>query len=210
VPADLLPFQRETLALLGIDERQLEHFTGEEAWELESLYFSNCTTHAGWHRPDVDGWLRDTILRARGIFHETGHRRIYLSRRAGRRRRSVNEQAVVELLEQHGFETLVPETLSFRQQVEAFAEASIVVSTHGAALANILFAPPGLVVVEMIPPRMMRRAHFYWAMAESLRHTYWYFVAEDGHDGRHPADYVPIEKLEATLDRVLQSSPVRV
>lgn len=41
--------------------------------------------------------------------------------------------------------------LSYEQQVQAMAETGILIATHGAALANILYLPAHAVVVEMFP-----------------------------------------------------------
>ena len=41
------------------------------------------------------------------------------------------------------------EGMSFREQAELFATSSVVVSVHGAALANLIFLPSGAAVVEL-------------------------------------------------------------
>jgi capsular polysaccharide biosynthesis protein len=200
VPANLTPLQRETLRLVGLEEDQLAPFGGEAIWELETLYFSNCTSNSGSSRRDADEWLRDTILDAYHLELPTPTRRLLVSRKNAPSRQTVNEQAVAEYLRQFDFEICVPEALSFREEVELFTQAEVVVATHGAGLTNVLFAPPGLVVVDMIPASKMPWAYVYWTMSEELSHRYWYFVAEDA--GDQGDTYVPIEKLDATIDRI--------
>ena len=67
----------------------------------------------------------------------------------------------------------------------------------------MLFAPSGLVVVDMIDPGMFDWTYVFWTMAEELGHEYWYLVADSvprpGH--QHDAS-VPLDKLAATLDRM--------
>lgn len=202
VPPNLQPFQMETLRLVGIRDDQLDFFEGDEVWELENLYFSPPTTNSGSHRREADEWLRDKILQGYQIAPAAPRRRIFVSRRGMTNRRLVNEAAVARFLQQYGFETCRPETLSFRSQVELFAQAEVVVSTHGSAFANILFAPSGLVVVDMIQPRMLDWAYVFWAMSEELGHSYWYFLAEEQRHGKRTDTYVPMEKLAATFDRM--------
>lgn len=49
-----------------------------------------------------------------------------------------------------GFEIVEPGTLGFREQVELFASAHTVVAQAGAALANLMFMPPGARVVCLV------------------------------------------------------------
>jgi len=197
VPANLGPLQLETLRLVGIRQDQLVPFDGEEVWELETLYFSNRTTNSGSDRREADEWLRDKIFEAYQVESAAATRRLFVSRRIAAKRKVINEPAVEEYLEQFGFEICTPETLSFREQVELFSQAKVVVSTHGAGLTNMLFAPAGLVVVDMIPASKMDNSYVFWTMSVELRHHYWYFVVEDvpGGDAR-----VPIEKLAKTIE----------
>lgn len=78
-------------------------------------------------------------------------RRIYISRRLRPTRPFLNEEACLEVLEGHGFESVCTETLSLREETELFADAEVVVAVHGAGLTNLLFCHPGCVVVELFP-----------------------------------------------------------
>jgi hypothetical protein len=49
VPSDLGPVERETLRLLGIADAQLAQFSGDEIWELDTLFFSTPTSNSGTH-----------------------------------------------------------------------------------------------------------------------------------------------------------------
>jgi capsular polysaccharide biosynthesis protein len=82
-----------------------------------------------------------------------------------------------------------------------FAQAAVLVTPHGAGLTNMLFAAPGLQVVEMVEPSMLDVAYIYWAMADELGHDYWYFVTESVARPGFPNDStIPLDKLTATLD----------
>ena len=205
VPDDLKPFQLETLRLVGIEEELLVRYSGNEVWELERLYFSPPTSNSGSHRRDADLWLRDRLMEALKVpraGRAPARRRLFVSRRNMKGRRITNEEEVEAILRDRGFETLMPETLSLRRQVELFAEASVIVSTHGSAFTNILFSPPGLVVLDMVPPSMLHTAYVFWSMSEELDHQYWYLAAADSGTGSVPDTYVPCEKLAATLERM--------
>ena len=75
------------------------------------------------------------------------NRRIYISRSLAARRRVTNEEAMMSVLCAKGFEVVHAERLSYQEQFDLFRAASHVVGPHGAGIANILFAPPGEVMV---------------------------------------------------------------
>jgi hypothetical protein len=76
-------------------------------------------------------------------------RRIY-ARREGPRRSVINEDEVIALLESLGFEIVALEGRPVREQAAMFADAEVIVSAHGASLANLVFARPGARVVELM------------------------------------------------------------
>ncbi|MGE0723153.1 MAG: DUF563 domain-containing protein [Alphaproteobacteria bacterium] len=77
-------------------------------------------------------------------------RRLFLRRGTVARRRLSNEEAVAARLAAAGFETVDPGALALESQMRLFAEAAIVVGTHGAALANVAFMPAGGTLVEIV------------------------------------------------------------
>ena len=86
--------------------------------------------------------------------------RIYVSRNLSSRRRLVNEDAVVDVLKQHGYVVVHPETLTFREQVATFRAARHVVGNMGAALANLAFSPQDVTVLALATERM-NHDYFY-------------------------------------------------
>jgi capsular polysaccharide biosynthesis protein len=103
-------------------------------------------------------------------------RRIYITRTAGAHNRAVvNEPELMRQLERRGFEIVDPSTLSATGQIEIFSSASVIVCGHGAALANLVFAPPGAAVVELFPAGDVLPD--YWRLASSAGVTYRYLSA---------------------------------
>ena len=54
-------------------------------------------------------------------------------------------------LKNAGFSVIAPENYTVEQQIRIFSRAKIIVGEIGAALANIIFAPPGCTVIEIMP-----------------------------------------------------------
>ncbi len=89
-------------------------------------------------------------------------------------------------------------------QIRAFAAASVIVSPHGAALANLVFATPGATVIELFPPSSVLPD--YWRLASSAGVTYRYLStwSKQGRYNRGKAIVTDIEvdltALAAMLD----------
>jgi capsular polysaccharide biosynthesis protein len=119
--------------------------------------------------PDAVRWLASE---AHARFGGQGpRRRLLISRADASNRRLLNEAALMALLEPHGFERVLPSTLSVAEQLSAFAAAEIVVAPHGAALANLVAARPGTRVVEITADLSLCKFYAPIAAVLGLDHT---------------------------------------
>lgn len=204
VPARLHPFQRESLSLLGIQPDHCVPLDAQEALELETLYFAPPTTNSGSDRADAAGWLRERLWNACGIANPKPSRRIYITRRNAPNRRVSNEHEVEDCLSEFGFETVACEALTFRQQIQLFSSAQVIVAAHGAGLANAWFSPGGARVVDLLEASHRGWAYVYWNLCCALGHAYWYFWNESstvpGSDGNNPDMIVSLDRLRRTLN----------
>ena len=106
---------------------------------------------AGKHHPDHVSVVRLRVFEALGLEPTERRKRIYVTRRNAARRKVSNDDEVVDRLRLEGFECLELEDLSFAEQVKLFAQCEMLVTIHGAAIANCVFMPPGSKVVELYP-----------------------------------------------------------
>ena len=74
---------------------------------------------------------------------------IYISRKDAPARKLENEDSIEELLVSKGFRVIQASKLSLREQIRLFSRATILVSAHGAGLANLLFMKRNSIVIEM-------------------------------------------------------------
>ncbi|XVF77384.1 hypothetical protein PTKIN_Ptkin14bG0038700 [Pterospermum kingtungense] len=69
-------------------------------------------------------------------------------------RRFLNEDLMVEMMEELGFEVIKPE-LGWMSNLDKFAEivnsCSVMVGAHGAGLTNQIFLPTGAVMIQVVP-----------------------------------------------------------
>lgn len=114
--------------------------------QAEELLVPDFSGPFGWPSGRALGWLRGFLgaTAAPG-----GGRRLWLQRRSTWRRPVWNERATLEALAPLGVEVVDPAALPWTQQAALVAEASLLVVPHGAALANLAFAPPGARVLEL-------------------------------------------------------------
>lgn len=106
---------------------------------------------------------------------------LYLSRRDSQRRPLRNEQEVEESLSRLGFFVVSFAGRGFLEQIRIIRAARLLVSPHGAGLAHLAFARPGVTVVELMPAVTYAGARFNMARisrAVGHRHIIWLEPAE--------------------------------
>lgn len=112
-------------------------------------------------------------------------RRVYITRAAGqaRDRKLQGEAALVDLLEAFGFVQLAFEDLTPLDQVALMARAEVVLSSHGAGFANMLFANPNATVIEIgtLQTAQIRWGDF-WPLAHASGCRYVSFIADHASD----------------------------
>jgi Glycosyltransferase 61 len=140
----LADWQRETLEIVGVNaDRILEIEPQGLVRFREAISVSRGMGGLPALRPAGVVALAELATAS----HE--RRRIYCSRAVARNRHVTNEADMVKLLARHGFESVCPETLSVKEQIATFASAEVVFALHGSGLTNIVFSPPGTLVIEL-------------------------------------------------------------
>jgi capsular polysaccharide biosynthesis protein len=196
-------FQRELLELAGIeacvDAGEFPHVSADV------LVVPAPPAMSEKNPPWVIGYLRDLLLPR--VPAGPADRLVYVTRGPSANNRTVrNDAEVLALLQGRGFELVDPGELSVAEQIRIFAEARIVVATHGAALANLAFASPGSAVVELFPRGVLLPD--FWRLASGVPGLTYRYVSAFGPRGltRQQAIVrdidVDIAALAATLDEL--------
>ena len=94
--------------------------------------------------------------------------------------------------------------MSFIEQYSLFRHASLVVGSHGAALANLVWAQEGTKVIEFVP--VLEDAAFYArlcyaSVAGALQHPY-YAVGVNTSSYDEPTLTIPVEAFKQALRAV--------
>ena len=116
------------------------------------------------------------------------------------------------MLEKQGFVRLDAGALSVRDQIDHFAAADTIVGLHGAALSNLVFAPPGVRVLELFAPNYIKP--MFWSIVENIpgsRYNYLVAGGPDQHGRGRPMNGIrsdidlDVAQVSAALDRLLDS-----
>lgn len=127
--------------------------------------------------------------------------KIYLRRGDKNPRQILNEAEIIEALKHRGFKIINPDELSVFDQISLMKQAKVVISAHGAALANLLYVNENTAVIEIFSPQYFRMDCFYTLSA--IKNLNYYYIVGEKVDGKPWGDVkVSIEILEKTLNEV--------
>ena len=209
VPEDPPSFVPETLGLLGYDGRYAE-WDGTES-RVDTLLVTDHRLATSWAGPrygfslSVEDclWVREAVRSAVGLSpgRSGDGKRIYVSRQAtDRGRRVANFDEVEPVLDSFGFESHVFESLPFAEQVRLVSDVEVLLSPHGAGLANMLFAEDPT-IVELFAETLVRPS--YYLLSGMLGFEYEPIVVEPEAHDPHDDLVVDPDDLSDRLDSVL-------
>jgi capsular polysaccharide biosynthesis protein len=169
-----------------------------------------CDSYNARHLRQVSHFYREYVLT--GCFTAAAFSdRLYVSRRLAGRRKVVNEEELLVILERFGFTVFYPEQHGFLEQVAMFSKVRWLVGEHGSGLTNLLFMPPGSAVLELHKNRTNELDHpspLFWYMADALGIHYYHQSCvtvgrEDYFEGDYRVDPVLFEQnlIELTCKR---------
>ena len=125
-----------------------------ETWQFRHLIVPSASnTKDGVITPHLAPWLRHF----KGIHgdHKAPHRKIVVLRPGAKTRRLTNSEEL--LLALKGWETVVLEKMTIREQIKTFAEATHIVAAHGAGLVNLLWCSAGTKIIEIQDRKMIHK-----------------------------------------------------
>jgi capsular polysaccharide biosynthesis protein/Flp pilus assembly protein TadD len=163
VNRDLSGFHRRTLELMGVrPDRLMAPSRAPVLTRFARLRISGLVSRPrrpdgqmDWMIPSVSApaarWVRDRLMAGLASVDHSGPRRIMISREGSLFRRCENEAAIAAIAARHGFVPVRLEDLTFDAQADLFGGAEVVLGVHGAGFTNMLFAPPGALLIELHP-----------------------------------------------------------
>ena len=165
------PFQRETLARLGIAADRVVSSDVERHLECEEMLLPSLVAPSGL----PPRWAIDFLA---GLFADGGAspstaptpERVYVSRQGAARRRLHEPEALEAALAARGFVTVQLETMTVAEQARLFRGAREIVGVHGSGFTNLVFARPGAAIVELFHPAQV--PDYYWVLSRQVEVSY--------------------------------------
>jgi hypothetical protein len=201
-----LPFQKQTLELLGIPPAWVLDCTTVPFLQANELIVPFLgrrhppnVFNAGKCRLLVDVF---SFLIAGKTISRSLPARFVVSRAKTRSRRVVNEAELLARLEPLGFRPVYLEDLSLVEQITLFARAEAIVASTGAGLVNLIHARPGIPVAILMPEECPDLVCRDIAAFAGLRSAIFYAQ-------RHPPDTTDKIGCDITLNEPLLASLVR-
>jgi capsular polysaccharide biosynthesis protein len=146
VPRTLAPYQKETLVLLGLNDRV--RYTEEEHLVLENYYFSSPTTMISCYNPYGIDFLRSTFLPKADPTY-TGPKKFIIQRK-GKSRGIKNEAEVNKFFQERGWAIIDTEKLTFAQEVKLFSQAEAIAGILGSGFTNAVWCKPGCTIITFV------------------------------------------------------------
>lgn len=147
------------------------------------------------------------IIERKNITNLVPNNRIYISRSKANRRKILNEDELTDFLEREGFSSVNLEDYNIFEQAAIINNADIIIGTHGAGLANMVFLDKKKIVIELAPKVNQKDLRIsFWRMAGVLDLKY--SVVFCDHQNENVPDVydndivVPIRKLELILTNI--------
>ena len=166
--ARMTPFQRETLAALGITEQKLRFVDDHTHLKLDQAIVPSIRP-ASW---DVPSWIPHAIneLPLAKAEEPVVGERLFLSRAGEAIRRLTCEAELVPELAKQGFFVARAGNWSVAEQKAMFASARLIVAPHGAAMTNLVFCQPDTVILDLISASWP--GLYFWGLCSATRLRY--------------------------------------
>lgn len=189
----------DVLPLFGIPKEKLLLVKDDEKLRFQNLFVASLPGSEGRAPKWAVDFVREKLLPESNSAEPK--RKIYFKRGTGVERKILNEDAVINILSEQGFEIVEPDKLTIPQQAALMQEAKVVVSAHGAALTNLLFASKNCSLIEIFTPDYFRTDCFY-TLAGMLDISYWYILGTKPKNAAWGDIEVPEDVLINTLAKL--------
>jgi len=159
------------LESMGISREKLVFLKKRSHFICDDLAVPSLPGPTGDPPMDSFNFLRRFLPSERGR-NDPSRRYLLISRDRANCRRLLNEDDVLAALRPWEFRRIFLEDFSFQDQVRLFHQAEIVISPHGAGLANLVFCRAGTKVIELFGSEFNP---CYWAVAggSGCRYACW-------------------------------------
>lgn len=188
----------DILPELGVSPDKVLKVGEKEKIHFDHLYVASLPGSEGRAPKWAVDYLRQKLVKPT---HAKPGKKFYFKRGVAVERRILNEEAIIAMLKNAGFEIADPGALSLHEQIRLMAHAKIIVSAHGAALTNLLFCADNATVVELFSPDYFR-TDCYYTLSAIRNLNYWYLVGDKPAGAKWGDIVVNEDLLQKTLEQI--------
>ena len=210
MPDSLSAFNRESLNSVLPDNFKVEYVDSSRWIHVDKFVLPSHVSRRfnGYLPPEYYEYIRETTFRRLGVAKpEKATRRYYISRNGAAHRRVINEEQVMEVLAEFGFEWILIEKFTMKEQVEIFRNAEAIISPHGAAFGGVMFSD-NLKMLVLYPEA--RPGVYFYTLARGMGHEHFAIHSNVGEDDDFEVDLEELRRVVSTemkLNTVDQPSP---
>ena len=191
---------------------KIEYITNHSIINVDTLVF--CTDF--WNSLDntmfhsivkedffVDKFAIEVIKEKIEPYHVKPFRKVYFQRKKSQGRYLSNTVELELLLKSQGFEFILPERLSFQEQLKLFSESKIIIGISGAAFSNIIFMQENTHAIIFSPNTVASNYYIFQPMADIAQVNLVHILTKNSfHDSIHANSLVDINEVEELLTLV--------
>jgi hypothetical protein len=162
------------------------------------------SARANYHLPSgYYDLMRKTTFERLGLPPETEPReRLYVSRASAPHRRILNEDNLIGLLSRYGFKSITPEKMAFRDMVDLYRRAEIVVGGYGANWGNNVYS--GKIKNFVLYNERPSETHVF-TFSKALGQEHFFLAGEEKHI--HISFSVDLAEVERVLQDEMNLQP---
>jgi hypothetical protein len=153
---------QEALRVLGLGNKKILPLDQAKHYKCDLLIVPSYVSPTGEPSPYLVELLtkavQPLISKARDY-----PEKIFISRKAARGRKIVNEDAVFQFFKSQGYTRISLEDFSWRDQINIFYHAQEIFAPHGAGLANLVFCSKKPLVIELFNTKYLHWC--FWRLA---------------------------------------------
>ena len=164
-------FHKDSLEIFGLDKKKIIYISDQTEILCENLYLSSFPSE-NTHYPDI--WvcnkyreLASELIKNYDI--SKFPKKIYLTRKNVKTRRILNEDKLMDILSELGYQIICPEEYSLQEQFCMFYNADKIISILGSGLTNLVCSRENISVLGIVP--IMRPEDTYKCIIEKIKHT---------------------------------------
>jgi len=153
------------LDVLNVNNRQIIKIKKGVIYNVKNLYYlSDLTCNSNTLDIPCVKKPKDSVIFPRGLlrdFRQSILEKLNISKndsglklgviRYGDYRRLLNVEDIKRFMEKHGFTTALPEKFTFKEQVQFFLDADVIMGPTGAAMTNLLWCEKGTKIFIFYP-----------------------------------------------------------